>query len=83
MNRFYFDTGVLYSNYPFLSKGQVERGGTKQIPFDADAPPKSRLLFCCDIPDLPESNRSDVIVREIFNTTMVSKYAYFVIPKEQ
>jgi hypothetical protein len=34
----------------------------------------------CNDPNLPESKRYDVIVREVFNTDMMSKYAYMSIP---
>lgn len=84
MHTFYFNTGVRQgyvgpgSTKPVpLCKGQVWRGGVKQIPFDADAPENAELLFLCDNPDLPESKLENVIVREVSNTTMCSKYAYF------
>lgn len=62
-----------------LYADQVWRGGTKQIPFEADAPPKARLMFLCDDPNLSESTLPNVIVKEVFNTSMTSKYAYFNI----
>ena len=77
MNTFYFDTGVSYANYPYLFGRQICKGGTKQIPLDADAPANATLLFMCDDPNLPESKCPNVIVRETFNTDMLSKYAYF------
>jgi len=84
MNTFYFDTGVkLYghSNPPMrLSEGQVWRNGTKQIPFDADAPKDSMLLFACDDPNHPEKKIPGVIVCEISNTSLLSKYAYMRTP---
>ena len=80
-NTFYFNTGVKpygYSNPPMsLSKGQVWRRGTKQIPFDADAPADATLLYLCNTPDLIESTCPGVIVREVSNTTICNKYAYF------
>jgi hypothetical protein len=79
MNTFYFDTGVTPNNNPNLWADQVWRNGTKQIPFDADAPKNARLLFLCPNSDLPESKIPGVIVREVFNTSMCSKYAYFSI----
>jgi hypothetical protein len=71
---FYFNTGVKYSDYPYLFKGQVERGGTKQIPFECEnVPDGATFQFACDSPNLhPESN---YIVREMSNTAMLSKYA--------
>lgn len=79
MHTFYFDTGVKPWNNPNLWADQVWRGGTKQIPFDADAPEDAVLMFLCDNPDLPEAKSPNVIVREVFNTSLCSKYAYFTI----
>lgn len=75
---FYFNTGVKYFDYPYLCAGEVERGGTKQIPFDcADVPDNATFQFACDNPNLyPDSG---YIVREMSNTSMCSKYAYFSI----
>jgi len=77
MNTFYFNTGVLPQNCNGLTKGQVWRGGTKQIPFDCDAPQDAKLMYLCNNPNLDTAKYPNVIVREIFNTTMISKYAYF------
>lgn len=77
MNTFYFDTGVKPWNCNGLTKGQVWRNGTKQIPFDADVPKNSTLMFLCDNPNLGESRAHNVRVVEVHNTVMVSKYAYF------
>lgn len=77
MNRFYFDTGVRPVNNPNLWGNEVWRNGTKQVPFDADAPKDAHLMSLCDNPHLPESDTPGVIVREVFNTSMCSKYAYF------
>lgn len=92
MNTFYFDTGVKpYCENCFGLNGkpiglygrQVWRGGTKQIPFDYDAPLNATFLFACDNPDLGESKLENVIVREIFNSDLLSKYAYFRIKPEE
>ena len=83
MNKFYFDTGVSPKSGSPLYADQVWRGGTKQIPFEADAPKNATLMFLCNKPDLPESKIPNVIVREVFNTSMVSKYAYFRIFENQ
>lgn len=40
-------------------------------------------MFCCDNPNLPESKDKSVIVREMFNTVLLSKYAYFRVRPEQ
>ena len=79
MNTFYFNTGVLPQNTNGLTKGQVWRDGTKQIPFDCDAPENAELMYLCNNPKLDIIKCPNVIVREVFNTSMVSKYAYFKI----
>ena len=87
MNTFYFNTGVRPStvhNPPFPYKYHEKKGhsiarGVLEIPFDCDAPQDAEFLFGCDNPDLPESKIPNVIVREIFNTSLVSKYAYFKV----
>jgi hypothetical protein len=87
MKTFYFNTGVkpgIPSNERHikgakpvpLCDGQVWLNVTKQIPFDCDNVPEGATFqFGCDNPNLyPESS---YIVREMHNTTMLSKYAYF------
>jgi hypothetical protein len=90
MGVFYFNTGVKPqpANPPWHTAvvahpefGQVVRGGTIQIKFEADAPEDAKFLQACDNPNLPESKLSDVIVREITSRNLLSKYAYFRIPK--
>jgi hypothetical protein len=80
MNTFLFDTGVRperVHNPPFsLGKGQVIKNGTMQIPFDCTAPVGSTIMFLCDNPDIPEGKVKNVVVVPIYNTTMLSKYAY-------
>lgn len=77
MNTFYFDTGCTLTTSPAIHADQVWKGGTKHIPFDADAPESARLLFLCNDPDQPASKIPGVIVREVHNTSILSKYAYF------
>ena len=64
-------------------KRHVWRGGTKQIPFDADAPEGSTIICLCDNPDLPDRKGPGVIVREVVNNIgkfgMLSKYVYFQV----
>lgn len=79
MRTMYFDTGVRPYNSPILHEGQVWRNGTKQIPFDVDAPENASLILLCDNPELPEYQCDNIIVREVFNTAMISKYAYLRI----
>jgi cytochrome c-type biogenesis protein CcmE len=71
---FYFNTGV---TIVAPSKGQIRKGGTNQIPFECDdVPDGATFMYACDNPSLKQYGQ-DVIVREMFNTTIVSKYAYF------
>lgn len=81
MKTFYFNTGVSFVKYPFLYGNQVNKGGTKQIPFDVEdsVPDNATLMFLCSDPKLPESKHQNVIVVPVFNTDMVSKYAYFKV----
>jgi hypothetical protein len=84
MNKFYFNTGVrpeTVSNFPYdyhKEKGNVIRG-TLLIPFECDAPEDAKLMFLCGNPNLDEAKSKNVIVREVFNTNMASKYAYLKI----
>jgi hypothetical protein len=84
MNKFYFNTGVKPENvikFPYeyhKEKGHVIRG-TLLIPFECDAPEKAVFMYACDNPNLDSAKSTNVIVREMHNTTMVSKYAYFMI----
>jgi len=79
----FFDTGVrpeYVTNPPFvLRAGQVIKNKTMQIPFDCDAPDNAEILFFCDNPSLAESKWC--LVREIFNTVMLSKYVYLRVKK--
>ena len=90
MQTFYFNTGVKPGIPPNerhrkgakpvpLCDGQVWRNGVKQIPFDCENVPEgSTFKFACDNPDLyPDAG---YIVREMYNTTMLSTYAYFTPP---
>ena len=82
MKRFTFNTGVRPENvinFPYEYHRSVGNiiSRTLLIPFDADAPENASLMFLCDNPNLPESKADTVIVREVFNTSLVSKYAYF------
>lgn len=81
MQTFYFNTGVNAYLYPAKPKfGQVNRGGTVQIPFEChDVPEGSTFKFACDNPEL-ENNNPRTIVREINpGSGLYSKYAYFSV----
>ena len=86
LNQFWFNTGVRpdpTAKPPIgLYADQQWRGGTKQIPFYADAPENAHHQFLCDDPDRPEGKIDGWMVRPVYNTSMVSKYCYFRVPKE-
>lgn len=82
MNRktFYFNTGVrpYIHNPPVkLSKGQVLKGGTVQIPFTCeDVPDNAEFKFACD----DENYMKGVyLVRPILNSSLCSKFAFFLV----
>ena len=79
MKTFYFNTGVQsYMVILPLMKGHIIKGGTMQIPFDCDdVPNKATFLYAQDTP--PEIQHPNIIFREMHNTAMVSKYAFFRI----
>jgi hypothetical protein len=79
MRTFYFNTGVKPENRRGvgLCAGQVWRGGTLQIPFDCEnVPDNASFQFACD--HTPPGNEH-LLRREMHNTTMVSKYAFFQV----
>lgn len=77
---YYFDTGVrpeLHAKPVPVMPGQVRRG-TIQIPFDCDdVPEKAVFRFTSDY---REVGGGVYIVREIRNSVIVGKYAFFSIP---
>lgn len=87
---FYFNTGVRPN--PFAAPpicahakfGQIEKGGTIQIPFEVENVPENACLkFLCNYPDLPEGKCSNWIVAKLFpGSGMCSEYAYFQVPAE-
>jgi hypothetical protein len=87
MRTFYFNTGVKpqnISNFPYeyhKKVGNVIRDGVLQCPYDCDAPENATPMFLCSNPNLDESKYPDVIVREVFNTSMHSKYVYLNVAK--
>jgi hypothetical protein len=84
MGTFYFDTGVHPENTNGLHGAQVWRNGTKQIPFECDAPEGSALVCMCNNPDMPMyRNAPGVKVFPVRNTDMASRYAYMRVPKEE
>lgn len=85
MKTFHFNTGVRpFDHNPpagmAYMKGFKDSGnGVYVIPFDCeDVPDGAAFKFACDYPDLyPEAG---YIVREIHNSALLSKYAYFTKP---
>jgi hypothetical protein len=77
MGTFYFNTGVSIRSGSPLCKGQVwSSNGVKLIPFECtDVPDDVTFKFACDNPNLYPN--SGFLVREIHNSTLVSKFAYF------
>ena len=87
MKTFYFNTGVKIWNNPHIPGGIDSGNGTVVIPFDcADVPEGAKQLYCCDSPNITLHSHipadCDVIVREIHNSKMISKYAYFTVKKD-
>lgn len=78
LNKFYFNTGVKPGTAP-LYADHVWRNGTMQIPFECEAPKDAELMFCCDNPNLSESKIPNIIVCKMFNTSILSEYAYMRI----
>jgi len=76
---FYFNTGVKFADYPYLYGQQVERGGTKQIPFECEnIPDGATFKFACDNPNL--EGYEGCIIAPIVGGGLLSKYAYFTQP---
>ena len=85
MKTFYFNTGVRpFDHNPpagmAFMKGFKDSGnGVYVIPFDCeDVPDNAIFQYACDhvIP-----GDEHLLKREMFNTALVSKYAFFLIPK--
>ena len=92
MNTFYLNTGVKpenVMNFPYDYHRKVGNviHGTLCIPFECDAPKFSKPIIACDNPNLPESyvrscmsvKDGKYVVCEIFNSNMISKFAYLEI----
>jgi hypothetical protein len=81
MKTFYFDTGVrVHEHVPpvRLPKGNVvSSNGVHLIPFDCDDVPKNATFkFACDSTP-PRSEH--LLKREIHNSNLVSKFAFFQV----
>lgn len=79
MNTFYFNTGVKRNDNPHV--GVDSGNGVMVIPFDCeDVPSNAKFAFASNYPN-QKDNDPNFIVREIHNSTLVSKYAFFTISK--
>jgi hypothetical protein len=77
MKTFYFNTGVKISVNPHIKGGIDSGNGIVVIPFQCyNVPDNATFLHACDNPN-PANER--IIVREIFNSGLHSKYAHFAI----
>ena len=79
--KFYFDTGVTRFGHnppiPLMPGQEWSPNNVKVIPFYCDdVPDNAKFLLACDDPNRQIEN---TIVREIHNSTLLSKYAYFKI----
>lgn len=82
MRTFEFNTGVrVYAHTPpvKVTKGnRVDGNGVLTIPFDCeDVPDNAVFQFACD--HTPPGSEH-LLRREMHNTTMVSRYAFFFVP---
>jgi hypothetical protein len=86
MKKFFFNTGVK-QGIPLnerhrpdakpvpLMEGQVWINGIKKIPFECEDVPDNYILsFLSDSPNIS----GDYLIREVHNSTLLSKYAYFI-----
>lgn len=85
MKTFYFNTGVRPANihnpefpYEYHKKaGNKIINGVLQIPFDCENVPDNAVFqYACDN-DIPGDEH--LLKREMFNTSIVSKYAFFKV----
>lgn len=81
MRTFYFNTGVRPFNHTppagmaYLKGFKDSGNGVFVIPFDCDIEDNVVFEFACDNPSLYPN--SEYLVREIHNSILLSKYAYF------
>ena len=84
MKTFRFNTGVKpYAHNPpvhIMPGHLVDGNGVMVIPFDCeDVPDGAIFMYACDhLSSMPDS----VIVREIHNSALLSKYAYFQVSQK-
>lgn len=77
MRTFHFNTGVHISVNSAIKGGINSGNGIVVIPFDCkDVPERAIFMYACD---KIEEDTNDAICREIYNSELGSKYAYFTI----
>ena len=79
IQRFKFNTGVhISSGAPLYDDQFWDGNGVKCIPFDCeDVPEGARFAFAASVSDL---GHEGMIVREILNSSILSRFAYFHPP---
>lgn len=80
MKTFHFNTGVnCRTTEQHVSEGIDSGNGVIVIPFDCeDVPERAEFAFACNSPNIKKDD-TGFIVREIHNSRLLSKYAYFKI----
>ena len=77
--KFFFNTGVKIWVNPHIKGGIDSGNGTVVIPFHCDdVPDNAEFMFASDYEDLSK-HHSNVIQREIRDSELLSKFAYFKI----
>jgi len=81
MKTFYFNTGVRVYNFSppvVVMPGNIVRDGILLIPFKCkDVPANAIFKFACD--NIP-SGEEFLLKRKIYESNLVSKYAFFLVP---
>lgn len=76
MKKYYFNTGVKISANSNILGGIDSDNGIIVIPFECENVPEgATFAFACNNPAVEYSK--NMIVREIHNSKLASKYAYF------
>ncbi len=83
MKTYYFNTGVEFGVNPYLDETAFRSPkNVMHIPFDCeDVPIYAKLKCLCDSPEIYGDDKN-IIVREVFNTKILSKCAIFTITPE-
>lgn len=87
MRKFYFNTGIKPWNMSHkrithnMEKGNIFINNELHIPFECDVEESAKVefMFACNNANHPESKSKNVLVKEIFNSNLVTKYAFFKV----